>query len=119
MTRRLTADAKIVLEHAGYYVAEIGSKTKRSHFLSVHLGNVEHMRALKIKSGTVDNDEVVKLLNARGLDEFGQRRDCINADDMAEAELNSYGYDPTGPEAGAGFRDYPPDTFDDPTWDWD
>ena len=28
-------------------------------------------------------------------------------------DFNSFGYDPTGPEAGAGFRDYSPDTPDD------
>lgn len=117
MSRRPTTDAKIVLERAGYIV----NVWKHSQaFMCFNPDNNLTLAArLKITGDTVDNDEVVKLLNARGLDEFGQRRDCINADDMAEAELNSYGYDPTGPEAGAGFRDYPPDTFDDPTWDWD
>lgn len=65
MARRLTTDAKIVLERAGYRVTG-GSKTLFAHHHSIA------MYPLIVTGGTVDNDEVVKLLNIRGFDEFGR-----------------------------------------------
>lgn len=67
MARRLATDAKIVLERAGYQV----SGEQRDLFARER--NAIVMR-LPITGGTVDNDEVVKLLNARGYDAYGYRK---------------------------------------------
>lgn len=84
MARRLTTDAKIVLERAGYFVDVY---TYNLYVDEKHYGRLAAGGNLPINGGTVDNDEVVKLLNARGFDENGYRYH-ISADDMAEAEAN-------------------------------
>lgn len=74
MARRLETDAKIVLERAGYTVqrSKIGSRT----YNRLNVGETPALlpHCLIITGGTVDNNEVVKLLNDRGFDEFGNRR---------------------------------------------
>ena len=67
MARRLTTDAKIVLERAGYHVID-GRKT-----MTIGTEYAGEIRHLFIDGGTVDSDEVVKLLNARDFDEFGYK----------------------------------------------
>lgn len=70
MARRLTTDAKIVLERVGYGVNYNKLKGGRREMRVYSPEDGSH-RDLFITGGTVDNDEVVKLLNARGFDEFG------------------------------------------------
>lgn len=84
MARRLTTDAKIVLERAGYLCRAV-TITRGNNVIRFY--DDLSLPDLKINGGTVDNDEVVKLLNARGFDENGYRYH-ISADDMAEAEAN-------------------------------
>lgn len=62
-SRRLATDAKIVLEKAGYKVANqsykvIGFRKKRARLVVLSDGFVK----LEITSGTVDNAEVERLL---------------------------------------------------------
>lgn len=68
MSRRLTADTKIVLERAGYRI-EIEDQDFWVEGLlkGVWLG-------ISIENCTVDNAHVVDLLEGRGYDEFGYRR---------------------------------------------
>lgn len=66
MNRRLTTDAKIVLERAGYIIYEGPGYILAS--------NCPGPVRLQIENETVDNSEVVKLLAARGFDEFGYHR---------------------------------------------
>lgn len=73
MARRLATDAKIVLERAGYTVQR--SKNGSRIYNRMHVGETPALlpHTLIIEGGTVDNDEVVKLLDARGYcEEDGQ-----------------------------------------------
>lgn len=62
MAKRISMDAKIVLENAGYKVECIGKNWMRPEALRVHAegGPFE----LPINGGTVDNDHVENLLAA-------------------------------------------------------
>lgn len=68
MSRRLVTDAKIVLERAGYEVANTVAK-------NIWLEDGKFKRILSVSGGTVDNQEVIDLLARRGYDEYGYKRD--------------------------------------------
>lgn len=64
MSRRLSVDAKIVLERAGYTVEYL------SDMLNVCKGD-EFICNMQTSEGTVDNVECVDLLKKQGCDEHG------------------------------------------------
>lgn len=73
MTRRISADAKIVLERAGYIVDYCGyGKTNTLRLQIVAPEGREY--TLMIDGGTVNNVHVVRLLNAVGCDEYGYKK---------------------------------------------
>lgn len=67
MSRRLVADAKIVLEKAGYAVQ---AKTR---YMNINNENRSLIAIIWIENSTVDNQEVVDLLARRGFDEYGRK----------------------------------------------
>lgn len=71
MARRLATEAKIVLERAGYDINR--SKLNRGEELRVYEnGNLK--LCIHVTGGTVDNAEVVKLLDAKGFTETGHKK---------------------------------------------
>jgi predicted RNA binding protein YcfA (HicA-like mRNA interferase family) len=68
MARRLATDAKIVLERAGYNVS------RHKGMVAEYLAYDDQMNNLVITGGTVDNAEVVKLLDAKGFTETGHKK---------------------------------------------
>lgn len=78
MARRLTTDAKIVLERAGYAIAFNKLNGNRSEIVAYSPSGSKH--CLFVSGGTVDNDEVMKLLDTNGYCEEDGRFHPTDAD---------------------------------------
>ena len=73
MSRRLVTDAKIVLTRAGYIVGDYEYRLYADIDCTC-CGTRKSAGCLAVEDGTVDNAQLVDLLEERGYDEFGYRR---------------------------------------------